>query len=118
MPIQKYDLEEEKIPFPIIELSRKSVIYTPVVQEGKGLNGELLTHKKTLQVPMKYLLCDIKLRSFIKYKKNYCSNKRVVEKKKRLKRLTDPTLSKGNRVKKCIFDHFNAIKISYEIWTV
>ena len=71
MPIQKFDLEEEKIPFPIIELSRKSVIYTPGVQGGKGLNGALLTHKKTLQVPMKYLLCDIKLRSFIKNKKKF-----------------------------------------------
>ena len=65
MSIQKFALEEEKILFPIIELSRKSV------QGGIGLNGALLTHKKTLQVPMKYLLCDIKLRSFIKNKKEF-----------------------------------------------
>ena len=48
MPIQKFDLEEEKIPFPIIELSRKSVIFTPVVQGGGRVKWGTFNPQKNL----------------------------------------------------------------------
>ena len=48
MPTQKFDLEEPKIPFPIIEFSRKSGIYTPGVQGGERVKWGTLNPQKIL----------------------------------------------------------------------